>query len=394
MLSKIYYLLFLSSLIACTQPAKERPAEPTTTASSQKEIQPGAWQIEEYIDLLRDKKVGLLVNHTSMVRETHLVDTLLSLGIDIKTVFAPEHGFKGMAADGEHVADQKMENFQMISLFGKKRKPTNEDLEGLDVVVFDIQDVGTRFFTYISTMHYMMEACARNAVDFIVLDRPNPNGSFVDGPFLEEKNKSFVGLHPIPTVHGLTVGELAQMIQGEDWLGEYMHIDLSIILVKNWNHSMPYYLPIKPSPNLPDDRSIALYPSICLFEGTIISEGRGTDFPFQQIGHPDYPDTSFYFIPELRQGSSRPKHLGQKCYGLNFKEAPLKYEFNINYVIDTYEKMGKPDNFFTPHFKLLVGDMDEQIKAGMTAQEIRATWQADLEAFKELRHEYLLYDYD
>ncbi len=380
---------FFSSLIivlsACA-PASEKP-----TAENDS-IKVGAEVMQEYLPLLKDKKVGLLVNHTSRVADRHLVDTLMSLGIDIPTIFAPEHGFRGKADAGEHVQDEETENYRLISLFGESREPSDADVAGLDVIVFDIQDVGTRFYTYISSMHYLMDAAARNGIPFIVLDRPNPNGSYVDGPLLKEDQRSFVGVHPIPIVHGMTVGELAKMIVGERWLPSGEELDLTVIPVENWEHNAPYSLPIKPSPNLPNDLSIALYPSNCLFEGTIVSVGRGTPTPFQHIGHPAYPDSTYSFTPSPMEGSKNPKLNGEKCFGVDYTSTKPEYRFTIQSLIDFYEKMGKPDDFFNSYFKLLAGDLDEQIKSGMTAEQIKETWQDDLRSFREMRAKYLLYD--
>lgn len=355
------------------------------------EIEPGAWQIQDYLPLLEGKRVGLCVNPSSTVRETHLLDTLLSLDVNIPKVFSPEHGIKGTADAGEHVADEQTEQYQLISMFGEKREPSDEDVSGLDVIVFDMQDVGVRFFTFISTMHYMMEAASRNSIPFIVLDRPNPNGNYVDGPFLKESQRSFVGLHPIPIVHGLTIGELAKMINGEKWLKDSLKVDLTVIPAKNWDHSMPYSLPVRPSPNLPNDSSIALYPSLCLFEGTIASVGRGTDAPFQHIGHPFYPDSAYTFTPSPREGAKTPKYNGEKCFGVDFRTPQIKRSFSIEPLIDFYNKMGQPEDFFGSYIKLLAGDLDDQITSGMTAEEIRNSWQAELNAFKKLRKEYLIY---
>jgi uncharacterized protein YbbC (DUF1343 family) len=385
-------LLLCISVLACAQPAKTKTDNGVQSVA---EITPGAWQLAEYLPLLKGKRVALVVNHSSLIGDTHLLDTLQSMNVElvnVPKVFAPEHGFSGKADAGEDVASEKRARYELISLFGEKRKPDPEDLDGIDIVVFDMQDVGVRFYTYISTMHYVMEVCAKRSIPFIVLDRPNPNGSYVDGPFLKKGQESFVGLHPIPIVHGMTVGELARMINDEGWLGSNLKCDLTVIPVKNWTHSMPYSLPVKPSPNLPNDQSIALYPSVCLFEGTILSVGRGTNAPFQQIGHPDYPDTAYSFIPTPTEGAKNPLHEGKQCYGVNFSSDDIRYEFSIEPLIDFYNKMGKPKNFFTPYIKNLAGDLDDQIKSGMTAKQIRASWQPQLDAFKKLRSKYLLYE--
>jgi uncharacterized protein YbbC (DUF1343 family) len=384
-------ILIFIAFLACAQPPKQEVAQPT--AQEQLTIRPGAWQMSEYLPMLQNKNVGLCINHSSTVQDTPLMDTLRSLGLgkNIKVIFTPEHGFTGKADAGEHVSDQETDEYKIVSLFGEKRAPTDADMTGLDVVLFDMQDVGVRFYTYISTMHYMMEAAARNNIPFVVLDRPNPNGSYVDGNILPERHRSFVGMHPIPTVHGLTVGELAKMINEEGWLGKGLRCDLTIVKIKNWDHVMPYSLPVRPSPNLPNDRSIALYPGLCLFEGTIVSVGRGTDSPFQHIGHPDYPDTSYSFLVESREGAKSPPLLGETCFGIDFRSGEISYAYRIEPLIDMYMAMGKRPDFFNTYIKLLAGDLDDQIKAGLSAQEIRATWEPELSQFKELRKKYLLY---
>ncbi|MEO1255747.1 MAG: DUF1343 domain-containing protein, partial [Bacteroidota bacterium] len=271
-------ICLILGVIACNKPK---------VAESPASIVPGAYQLSEYLPFLADKNVGLTINHTSLINGKHLTDTLQDLGIAVTKVFTPEHGFTGKISDGMKIDyDSINTTFELVSLYGKNKKPTKDQLTGVDVMVFDIQDVGARFYTYISTMHYVMESCVENSIPLIILDRPNPNGSYVDGPVLDTTFQSFVGLHPIPIVHGMTIGELAQMINEEGWLTSGKKVDLKVIKIKNWNHASQYTLPIKPSPNLPSDLSIALYPSLCLFEGTVMSVGRGTDYAFQQIGHP------------------------------------------------------------------------------------------------------------
>jgi uncharacterized protein YbbC (DUF1343 family) len=307
---RTFLFLALSYFMASCQSQTESPA------SQDRVIIPGAWRTDQYLSMLENKKVGLVINHSSRVGEKHLLDTLKSLGVDIPKVFTPEHGLEGTADAGEEVDSEQRSDLEVISLFGAKRKPAKGDLEGLDVILFDLQDVGVRFYTYISTMHYMMEASAREKIPFVVLDRPNPNGRYVDGPLLQEEYRSFVGLHPIPILHGMTVGELARMIVGEEWLNEGLKPELTIIEVQHWSHQNNYALPIRPSPNLPNDRSIRLYPSLCLFEGTIMSVGRGTEHPFQQIGHPAFPETGYTFVPRPMEGAQKPKHMGKTCHGI------------------------------------------------------------------------------
>ncbi len=354
----------------------------------------------DFKELLGEKNVALVVNQTSQINNVHLADTLLALGIKLKRAFAPEHGFRGDADAGEHVDSGKdpKTGLPIISLYGKHKKPTKEDLEGIDIVVFDIQDVGARFYTYISTMHYVMEACAEQGKEFIVLDRPNPNGDYVDGPVLDTTNwRSFVGMHPIPIVHGLTVGELAKMINGEGWLKGGSQCKLQIIPCKNYQHSDAYSLPVKPSPNLPNDLSIRLYPSLCLFEPTEVSVGRGTMEPFQIIGLPYPHDSATYeFTPKSIQGMAKyPKHEGKKCYGKDFRNAKAP-QFSLDYLISYYSYSKQPSKFFTSRnfFNKLAGNdkLIKQIESGMTAEQIRETWAKDLEQYLTLRSKYLIYD--
>ena len=359
--------------------------------------------------LLRDpaqmagKHLGLVVNQTSMVGGKHLVDTLLKLDIDILNIFAPEHGFRGQADAGEVVKDgvDVQTGLPIVSLYGSHKKPTSIDLEGIDLVIFDIQDVGARFYTYISTLHYVMEACAEAGIEVLVLDRPNPNGFVVDGPVLDVAYTSFVGKHPVPVLHGMTVGEYAQMINGEAWLSNGIQCELSIIPCVNYTHNDRYSLPVKPSPNLPDDRAIACYPSTCFFEGTVISEGRGTDYPFQVFGAPELDSAlcSFTFIPISMSGAKHPKFDGKQCYGFSIVDVPNDFEeqtgVNLNYLIHLYTLYPEPAAFFLANgfFDKLAGgkELREAIINGQTAEEIKASWQDDLLAFKAKRKQYLLY---
>lgn len=359
--------------------------------------------------LLRDpaqlagKHLGLVVNQTSMVGGKHLVDTLLKLDIDILNIFAPEHGFRGQADAGEVVKDgvDVQTGLPIISLYGNHKKPTPTDLEGIDLVIFDIQDVGARFYTYISTLHYVMEACAEAGIEVLVLDRPNPNGFVVDGPVLDTAYTSFVGKHPVPVLHGMTVGEYAQMINGEAWLSDGIQCELSVIPCVNYTHNDRYSLPVKPSPNLPDDRAIACYPSTCFFEGTVISEGRGTDYPFQVFGAPELDSAlcSFTFTPISKSGAKHPKFEGKPCYGFSIVDVPNDFGeqmgINLNYLIHLYNLYPEPAAFFLANgfFDKLAGGkaLREAIINGQTAEEIKASWQDDLFAFKAKRKQYLLY---
>ncbi len=359
-----------------------------------KKVRPGAYQLDEYLPLLKGKHVGLTINHSSFIGNVHLVDTLQSLGVSVSKVFTPEHGFTGTVSDGVNIAyDNSSTPFELISLYGKNKKPSPRHLAGLEAMVFDIQDVGARFYTYISTLHYVMEACAENNVPLIILDRPNPNGSYVDGPVLDAAFQSFVGMHPIPIVHGMTIAELAQMIKGEGWLSGERNVDLTVIKIKNWDHKTPYSLPVKPSPNLPDDLSISLYPSLCLFEGTIMSVGRGTDHAFQQIGHPEYPEQSHSFTPVSRKGAKRPLYEGSVCYGKSWTGQKKQYRFTLQPLIEGYQKMNRPD-FFNTYFEKLAGSgiLQKQIEKGMSEAEIRGTWKESLNQFKQKRITYLLYN--
>ncbi|PRY12701.1 uncharacterized protein YbbC (DUF1343 family) [Pontibacter ummariensis] len=369
-----------------THPVQPQKAKPLTT---------GAARMSQYLPLLKDKLVGLVVNQTSVVGQTHLVDTLLSRGVKVSTIFAPEHGFRGEADAGAYVKDAKdtKTGLPIISLYGKNKKPLPEQIKDLDVLVFDIQDVGTRFYTYISTMHYVMEAAAENGKEVIVLDRPNPNGHYVDGPVLEPAQQSFVGMHPIPIVHGLTVGELANMINGEKWLEGKRQAKLTVVPVANYTHQTAYALPVKPSPNLPNMQAITLYPSLCLFEGTNVSVGRGTPTPFQVIGSPYYKNKGFAFTPESTPGATNPPHKGQTCYGFDLTAPADKQPFTLAFLLDMYQNSTQKDKFFNNFFEKLAGTskLREQIIAGKTEDEIRASWEPALSNYKKLRKQYLLY---
>ncbi|MEQ9466421.1 MAG: DUF1343 domain-containing protein [Ekhidna sp.] len=380
---RVIVIFLLISLGCGTKPHEQKSS-----------ILPGARQLGEYSPLLKNKSVALTVNHSSLIEGVHITDSLRSLGINIIKVFTPEHGFTGTVSDGVVIEYDSVESgYELVSLYGENKKPTEEHMQGVDVMVFDIQDVGARFYTYISTMHYVMEACAENNIPLIILDRPNPNGSYVDGPVLDTALQSFVGMHPIPIVHGMTVGELAQMINGEGWLKNGIKADLQVIKIKNWDHSMPYPLPVKPSPNLPDDLSISLYPSLCLFEGTIMSVGRGTDHAFQQIGHPDYPDGTYSFTPESREGAKWPPYEDLTCYGLSWVGTKPVYKFSLQPLIETYQKMDR-DDFFNDYFKRLAGtnSLQKQLEEGMSEKQIRASWEPELSNFKKKRKQYLLYN--
>lgn len=374
----------------------------STEQSATESIITGAERLETYLPLLEGKSVAVVANATSIIGDQHLVDTLLEKNIRVQKVFAPEHGFRGQKDAGETVNDEidVQTGLPIHSLYGSNKKPSSELLSGLDVVVFDIQDVGVRFYTYLSTLHYVMEACAENDIPLIVLDRPNPNGFYIDGPVLKPEFSSFIGLHPVPLVYGMTIGEYGQMINGEGWLKNGVRCDLTVIKLEGYTHKSYYTLPVKPSPNLPNMNSVYLYPSLALFEGTSVSIGRGTAFPFQVIGHPDYPIKDFSFTPLPVSGAMFPKLEGQLSHGVDLRTseasaATAKSQLSLDWMIDFYTQLPDQDNFFLTNnfFNKLAGNnaLMQQIKSGLSADEIRASWQSDLSAFRAIRQNYLLY---
>lgn len=384
------FFLFLAA--SCqAQPTVKQQIAPQAEVG----VQTGADQIGDFYKNLIGKRVALVVNHTSLIDKTHLADSLKSLGVNIVKIFGPEHGFRGNAADGEHVNDSMdmRTGIALVSLYGKNKKPTQQQLENVDEVIFDIQDVGTRFYTYISTMHYVMEACAEAKKKVIILDRPNPN-DFVDGPMNEKPFQSFVAMHPIPIAHGLTVGELAQMINGEGWLTNKLKCEIEIVKLKNWKHSDEYALPVGPSPNLPNNQAIRLYPSICLFEGTVISLGRGTPFPFQALGNPELKSMPFTFTPVTIKGVAvKPPHENKLCYGIDLRNEIPERRISLKHMIEMYQAYPEKEKFFIPYFDILAGTpkLKEQIKAGLSEEQIRASWRVDLDAYNLIRKKYLLY---
>lgn len=364
-------------------------------------IKTGAESVSEYLPLLKGKKVAVLTNQTGIIGKSHLVDSLVSLKVNIVAILSPEHGFRGDADAGEHVAssiDEKT-GIPIKSLYeGNTGKPSADLMKTIDVMVFDLQDVGVRFYTYLTTMARMMEACAESGVKMIVLDRPNPIGFYVDGPILDMKYKSGVGWLPIPTVHGMTLGELAGMINGEKWLKDGIQCDVTVIKCKNYTHASMYQLPVKPSPNLPDMRSIYLYPSTCYFEATPVSLGRGTTEAFQMYGHPNMKGYKFSFTPKSIPGAKFPPQLNRECYGVDLRTTPSieeinKAGINLEYVIDAYNNLNLDDHFFRSFFELLIGQgyVRKMIKEGKSAAEIKAMWAGDVAKFKEQRRPYLLY---
>lgn len=364
-------------------------------------IYPGAYQTEEYFPLLEGMKTGVVVNKASLLNSTNLVDTLLGMNVDLVKIYSPEHGFKGRADAGASVSDDSYseKNIPIISLYGNKRKPLPKDLQDVEIMLFDLQDVGVRFYTYISTLHYVMEACGEAGIPLILLDRPNPNGHYIDGPVLEKEFRSFVGMHPVPLVYGMTIGEYAQMINGEYWLADSLQCDLRIIKCRNYDHNSYYKLPSWPSPNLQNMEAIYLYPSTGLFEGTIVSEGRGTEAPFQLIGHPSYSDKRVKFQPRSIEGASMsPKLKGKECYGIDLREISIDSlqslnSLNLEYLLDFYTDLKLGADFFINYIDLLTGtdEFRKQILNGLSSEEIQDGWNSDLIEFKKIREKYILY---
>jgi uncharacterized protein YbbC (DUF1343 family) len=388
----LFLLVFSSALISCNT---------RSFSAAEIKILPGAMKLESYKHLLDGKSVAIVANQTSMVGRRHLVDTLVSLGVNIKTIFAAEHGFRDLADAGVKITGGKdsLTGIQVTSIYGSRNKPTPDDLSGIDVVLFDIQDVGTRFYTYISTMSLVMEACAENGKKYIVLDRPNPNGFYFDGNILDTAYKSFVGMHPVPIVHGMTPGEYARMVNGEGWLRGGIKCDLTVIPCEHYTHDSLYRLPVMPSPNLRNQTAVYLYPSLCFFEGTALSCGRGTDFPFQVFGSPEMPDRGFSFTPVSTFGAKNPPYLGEVCHGTDLRNAlrdktvPVP-NINLEWLIGAYRDFPDKDKFFKKYFDTLAGGstLREQIIKGMSAEEIRETWKTGLEEFGRMRQKYLLYN--
>ena len=389
-------LLFVLTLLSCRNNSNSQ-----SLVSNKSAVILGAQQTEYYLPILKNKNIGIVANQTSVIFKTtgstHLVDSLLSLNINVKKVFAPEHGFRGTADAGEYVTDgiDAGSGIPIVSLYGANKIPDAAILSDLEVVIFDIQDVGARFYTFLSTLHYMMETCAKLGITVLVLDRPNPNGHYVDGPTLDLNHSSFVGVHPVPVVHGMTVGEYAQMINGEGWLKEGLKCDLKVIPIRNYTHSTTYQLPINPSPNLPNSKAINLYPSLCFFEGTNMSMGRGTENQFQVIGSP-YLKGDLYdyeFTPEPNIGAKYPVHEGVVCKGINLQNQARLDFIELKWLIDAYQNTPNKAVFFNPFFTKLAGQelLQEKIENGWTAQEIRASWKGDIEKYKRIRAPYLLY---
>ena len=426
-------LLFVLVMISCASKGKSSTNEKgeildhtsaniSTSVQNDSTIVVGANQTDVYLPLLIGKRIGIVANQSSVVfideklktknrSYTHLVDSLVSLKIDVNNVFAPEHGFRGKADAGERIKDgvDTKTGVPIISLYSANKKPKLQQLKEtekyesdiskgvskIDIMLFDLQDVGVRFYTYISTLHYVMEACAEANIPLIILDRPNPNGHYIDGPILEMEHKSFVGMHPIPVAHGMTIGEYAQMINGEKWLANGIQCDLKVIPIKNYNHNLSYSLPIKPSPNLPNDKAINLYPSLCFFEGTNVSAGRGTEMQFQIFGSPFLNKDSFgfKFKPQPNEGSKYPKHQNKICFGKNLTKVDTMNALNLKWLIESYSATENKSEFFNAFFTKLAGSkiLQQQIEAGLSEEAIKVTWKDGLERFKETRKTYLIY---
>lgn len=411
-LFKNTFLFSFILMAACgnSYTAKEIPTATTEASKSpdvtssvvSKEIITGAENFDNYAALLKGKKVGIVTNQTGIVTSDNgtiisVVDFLLDKKIDIKKIYAPEHGFRGTADAGELIKDGKdtQTGLPIISLYGNNKKPKDEQLQGIDVMVFDLQDVGARFYTYISTLHYIIEACAENNIPLIVFDRPNPNGGIIDGPILEKENTSFIGMHAIPVLHGMTIGEYAQMINGEKWTKNTTPCKLTVISCSNYNRNMPYHLPVKPSPNLPNDQAINLYASLCFFEGTNISLGRGTEKQFQIYGSPNLPEAKFTysFTPQPNVGSKEPPLKGIKCFGEDLSKAEKVKRLELKWLIKAYNNTTDKSKFFIPFFTKLAGTtkLQEQIVSGKSEDQIRESWEDGLTKFRVIRKKYLIY---
>ncbi len=394
------YLYLAACFISnyCLAQVNQKPSLPIL------ELKTGATVLIEnfgaYASLIKGKKVGIVTNQTSMVYDKHIIDLLLNQGINITRIFSPEHGFRGEADAGETISNgkDKQTGISIVSLYGKNKKPLPNQIKDLDVILFDIQDVGVRFYTYISTLAYVMEAAAENKKKVIVLDRPNPNGHYIDGPILKKEFKSYVGMHPVPIVYGMTIGEYAKMVNGEKWLNKGIKCDLTVIKLQNYTHNTPYSLPIKPSPNLPNDVAINLYPSTCFFEGTNVSEGRGTNKQFQIYGSPFLTNTNFSFTPEINAGAKTPRYKGELCYGEDISNTPRLNQITLFWLIKAFKNNTKTPFFPQEKDKSfwidkLYGSSELRIylEKGFSEDQIKATWQNDLVKFKKIRAKYLLY---
>lgn len=418
----IMILLLAAPIVSCSTAETASYSAPAKTKIKSKikstKFLTGADNVKSYFSLLRNKNIGIVTNQTGLItydtvysvfdsvsktntdivtsKTLHIVDYITEkTKIQIVKIYAPEHGFRGTADAGEVIVDGKdyKTGLPIISLYGNNKKPTPEQLSGIDVLVFDLQDVGARFYTYISSLHYIMEACAENGIELIILDRPNPNGIIVDGPILEQEHSSFVGMHPVPILHGMTIGEYALMINGQKWLKEGIQCHLKIVPCENYHRSIPYSLPVKPSPNLPNDQAINLYASLCLFEGTNVSVGRGTDKQFQVYGSPYLPNVNYCFTPQPNFGAKDPRYKDKDCYGEDLSEIPKVKQLELKWLLKAYNETSDKSKFFTPFFTKLAGTKKLQLKieAGLSEEDIRKTWQQGIEDFIIMRSEYLIY---
>ena len=392
----LFLFLFLNfQLISCAQNSQLK--------IKKLKLETGAARTNLYLHLLKGKKVAVVANQTSVIfkaprgkslQTKHLVDSLISLNVNVKKVFAPEHGFRGKADAGEVIKDgfDKKTGLPIVSLYGKNKKPSAAQLKGIDIVIFDIQDVGARFYTYISSLHYVLEACAEAKIKVIILDRPNPNAHYIDGPVLERAHTSFVGMHPVPVVYGMTIGEYGKMVNGEKWLQDGIQCDLTIIPLAHYTRETPYSLPIRPSPNLPNDKSINLYPSLCFFEGTNVSAGRGTEMQFQIYGSPFLDKTAFSFTPQANEGAKYPKYKNKRCFGEDLRMTENRNKLDLSFLIQAYQQSASKA-FFNTFFRKLAGTekLQQQIEEGVSELAIRKTWEPGLKAFKLIRRPYLIY---
>ena len=397
-----YYILIL---VICTSSCSaQQPAEDSSADFSQIQhiAKPAADFPELYLPFLKDQRVGLVVNQTSRVEDMHMVDYLLQKQINIVKIFTPEHGYRGTAAAGEKISNERdaETDIEIVSLYGKTKKPADSDLEGIDLLLFDIQDVGVRFYTYISTLHYVMEACAQNDMPLLVLDRPNPHADYIDGPVLNPAFSSFIGMHPVPVVYGMTIGEYAKMINGESWLEDGIKCDLSVVSCPGYQRDLRYVLPVRPSPNLPTENSILLYPSLCFFEGTVVSAGRGTAHPFESYGHPDLAQGNYSFTPIPNAGAKYPKHEGLECNGQDLSSLDAKFllasrGINLFYLLDACRDLDLGKEYFLPNLfidKLAGTDqLRNQILENKTEKEIKSSWKEGLDSFQLIREKYLIY---
>ena len=393
------FLIFVSSSCSARKTDLREHVKPDlekTNNNSSGTIKTGADNYENYLPLLKNQKIGIVTNQTGILsNKTHLVDFLLEKNIAIQKIFAPEHGFRGTADAGEHVVDGKdsKTGLPIISLYGDNKKPKSEQLAGIDIMIFDLQDVGARFYTYISSLHYIMEACAENNIPLILLDRPNPTINIIDGPILETAFTSFVGMHPIPLLHGMTIGEYAKMINDQKWMKNGVQSKLTVIPCTNYSRKMNYNLPVKPSPNLPNDQAVNLYASLCLFEGTNVSVGRGTEKQFQIYGSPYLPKSHFSFIPKPNFGAQNPVYNGIECYGEDLSQNSRVNQLELKWLIKAYQSTTNKSKFFNPFFTKLAGTkkLQQQIENGSSEKEIRESWKKGLMEFKEMRMKYLIY---